>query len=57
VNWLRASGYATHDSLDLVGPHAARFLEDLFAGGMEGFREARGVPLDLVVAGVVAEKR
>jgi hypothetical protein len=57
VNWVRASGYATHDSLDLVGPHEARFLEDLFAGGLEGFREARGVPLDIVVAGVVAEKR
>jgi ubiquinone/menaquinone biosynthesis C-methylase UbiE len=57
VDWLRASGYATHDSLDHVGPQASRFLEDLFAEGMEGFREARGVPLDLVVCGVVAEKR
>jgi ubiquinone/menaquinone biosynthesis C-methylase UbiE len=57
VDWLRASGYATHDSLDHVDPHAVRFLEDLFASGMEGFREPRGVPLDLVVGGVVAEKR
>ena len=33
---------------------ALRFLESLFAAGMESFREPRGIPLDLVVAGVVA---
>jgi len=34
-----------------------RFLEDLFAAGMETYREEQGVPLDLVFGGVVAEKR
>jgi ubiquinone/menaquinone biosynthesis C-methylase UbiE len=57
VRWMHASGYVTHHSLDLVGPHAVRFIETLFADGLEEFREARGIPLDLVVAGVVAEKR
>lgn len=56
VHWMRNSGYATHHSLDLVGPQAARFLERLFAQGMEGFREERGIPLDLVIAGVIAER-
>ena len=57
VYWIRNSGYATHPALDHVGPQAVRFLEDLFAAGMETFREEKGVPLDLVIGGVVAEKR
>ena len=57
VYWIRNSGYATHPALDHVGPKAVRFLEDLFAAGMETFREEKGVPLDLVIGGVVAEKR
>ena len=57
VTWIRNSGYATHPALDHVGPKAVRFLEDLFAAGMETFREERGVPLDIVIGGVVAEKR
>jgi hypothetical protein len=57
VNWIRNSGYASHPALDHVGPRAVRFLEDLFAAGMETFREKKGVPLDLVIGGVVAEKR
>jgi ubiquinone/menaquinone biosynthesis C-methylase UbiE len=57
VYWMRNSGYATHPSLDHVGPKAVRFLEDLFAAGMETFREEKGVPLDIVIGGVVAEKR
>ena len=57
VNWIRNSGYASHPALDHVGPKAVRFLEDLFAAGMETFREEKGVPLDLVIGGVVAEKR
>jgi ubiquinone/menaquinone biosynthesis C-methylase UbiE len=57
VNWIRNSGYATHPALDHVGPQAVRFLEDLFAAGMETFREEKGVPLDIVIGGVVAEKR
>jgi ubiquinone/menaquinone biosynthesis C-methylase UbiE len=57
VFWMRNSGYATHPALDHVGPQAVRFLEHLFAAGMETFREQSGVPLDLVIGGVVAEKR
>jgi ubiquinone/menaquinone biosynthesis C-methylase UbiE len=57
VYWIRNTGYATHPALDHVGPRAVRFLEDLFAAGMETFREEKGVPLDLVIGGVVAEKR
>lgn len=57
VDWIRNSGYATHPALDHVGPKAVRFLENLFAAGMETFREQKGVPLDLVIGGVVAEKR
>lgn len=57
VGWIRSSGYATHPALDHVGPQAVRFLEGLFAAGMETFREEKGVPLDLVIGGVVAEKR
>jgi SAM-dependent methyltransferase len=57
VHWIRNTGYAAHPALDHVGPKAVRFLEDLFAAGMETFREGQGVPLDLVIGGVVAEKR
>ena len=57
VYWVRNSGYATHPALDHVGPKAVRFLEKLFAAGMETYREENGVPLDLVIGGVVAEKR
>jgi ubiquinone/menaquinone biosynthesis C-methylase UbiE len=57
VSWIRNTGYAAHPALDHVGPRAVRFLEDLFAAGMETYREEQGVPLDLVFGGVVAEKR
>lgn len=57
VYWIRNSGFATHPALDHVGPHSVRFLESLFAAGLEGFREGGGIPVDLVIAGVVAEKR
>jgi SAM-dependent methyltransferase len=56
VDWMRGSGYATHPSLDHIGADAVDFLVDLFAAGMEEFREEGGIPLDLVVAGVVAER-
>ena len=56
VAWMEDSGYVTHDSLEHVEPVAMRFLERLFAEGMESFRKPRGVPLDLVVAGVVARR-
>jgi ubiquinone/menaquinone biosynthesis C-methylase UbiE len=57
VYWIRNTGYAAHPALDAVGPSVVRFLEDLFAAGMETYCEDQGVPLDLVIAGVVAEKR
>lgn len=56
VAWARGSGYATHPSLDAMDPREIRFLEDLFAAGMERFRERSGIPLDLVIGGVVARK-
>lgn len=56
IDWAKGSGYATHPSLDHVGPHAVHFLESLFAAGLEGFREEGGIPLDLVIGGVVARK-
>ena len=56
VAWMEDSGYVTHDSLEHVEPVAMRFLERLFAEGMESFREPRGVPLDLVVGGVIARR-
>lgn len=56
VDWARGSGYATHPSLDAMSPRDVYFLESMFAEGLEGFREAGGIPLDLVVGGVVARK-
>jgi len=56
VDWARGSGYSTHPSLDAMGPRDIHFLESLFAAGLEGFREKGGIPLDLVVGGVVARK-
>lgn len=56
VAWARGSGYATHPSLDKMAPRDVHFLESLFAAGLEAFREERGIPLDLVVGGVVARK-
>jgi SAM-dependent methyltransferase len=56
VAWARGSGYATHPSLDAMSPRDVHFLEGLFAAGLEGFREDGGIPLDLVVGGVVARK-
>jgi ubiquinone/menaquinone biosynthesis C-methylase UbiE len=56
VGWMHDSGYVTHSSLQLVSPVAMRFLQSLFAAGMETFREPPGVPLDLVVGGVIARR-
>jgi ubiquinone/menaquinone biosynthesis C-methylase UbiE len=56
VDWARGTGYSTHPSLEALGSHAIDFVENLFAAGLEGFRERSGIPLDLVVAGVVARK-
>jgi ubiquinone/menaquinone biosynthesis C-methylase UbiE len=56
VDWARGTGYSTHPSFENLGPHAIEFVENLFAVGLEGFREESGVPLDLVVGGVVARK-
>lgn len=56
VEWMRASGCAAHGSLDQLEPRALDFVTALFAAGMDGFREPEGVPLDLVVGGVVARR-
>jgi ubiquinone/menaquinone biosynthesis C-methylase UbiE len=56
VAWIRDSGYATHPSLARVDREGLRFLASLFGAGMETFREPRGVPVDLVIGGVIAER-
>jgi hypothetical protein len=56
VAWMEESGYATHTKLQHVSPDTLRFLEALFAEGLEGFREPQGIPLDFVIAGVVARR-
>ena len=56
VAWMEDSGYVTHDSLEHVEPVAMRFLERLFAQGLESFREPMGIPIDLVIGGVVARR-
>jgi len=56
VEWMHASGYVTHSSLQHVGPSVLAFVGSLFAEGLETYRQRRGVPLDLVIAAVVAER-
>jgi ubiquinone/menaquinone biosynthesis C-methylase UbiE len=56
VSWMIESGCAAHGALDQLGPRAADFVISLFSAGLEGFREREGVPLDLVVGGVIAAK-
>jgi ubiquinone/menaquinone biosynthesis C-methylase UbiE len=57
IVWARDTGYLTHPSLARVDREGIRFVQALFAAGMETFREPRGIPLDLVIGGVIAEKR
>ena len=54
IAWLEDSGYATHPGLEHVPEEGLRFLKEIFAAGLEAFREERGVPLDIVISGVVA---
>ncbi len=56
VEWMHASGYVTHSSLQHVGPATLDFLGRLFGEGLESYRQRRGVPIDLIVSAVVAEK-
>jgi len=56
IAWIVDCGYVTHDSLQHVDPPTMRFLERLFAEGMESFRKPRGIPLDLAIAGVIAAR-
>jgi ubiquinone/menaquinone biosynthesis C-methylase UbiE len=56
AEWMRASGCAAHGELDALEPRTLEFLMSLFAAGMEGFRVRQGVPLDLVVGGVIATR-
>ena len=53
---MHSSAYVTNSSLQQLGPVARQFLDSLFATGLETYRQRRGVPLDIVVAGVVAER-
>jgi len=56
IAWLEASGYATHPGLEHVPEKGLRFLREVFAAGLEGFRERQGVPLDIVISGVIAAR-
>jgi ubiquinone/menaquinone biosynthesis C-methylase UbiE len=56
ITWLDESGYATHPGLrDVPGP-GIRFLMEIFAAGLDELRTERGLPLDIVISGVVAER-
>lgn len=57
VEWMRDSGYATHPELERFDPSVIDALARLFGARLEQrFREAKGVPLDFDLAGVVARK-
>ena len=56
VRWMDVSGYVTHSGMQHLGPTALEFLQSLFAEGLESFREPRGVPIDLVASGVIADR-
>ena len=56
VAWMDESGYATHPGLQHVSPDGIAFLKEAFAAGLEELREEQGVPLDIVISGVVAER-
>jgi ubiquinone/menaquinone biosynthesis C-methylase UbiE len=56
VAWLEESGYATHPGLEHVPEKGLRFLRQIFASGLEELREGQGVPLDIVVSGVIAAR-
>ena len=56
VDWMDASGYVTHSGMQHLGPTALAFVQSLFAEGLESFREPRGIPIDLVASGVIADR-
>lgn len=57
ARWMRESGYGTHAAFENIDASAMETLMQLFAAGMEQkFREEKGVPLDIVIAGVIATK-
>ena len=56
VDWMDASGYVTHSGMQHLGPTALEFVQSLFAEGLESFREPRGIPIDLVASGVIADR-
>ncbi len=58
ARWMKESGYGTHAAFENIDAAAMDTLMQLFAASMEQkFREEKGVPLDIVVAGVIATKR
>jgi ubiquinone/menaquinone biosynthesis C-methylase UbiE len=56
VQWMDVSGYVTHSGMQHLGPTALDFVRSLFAEGLESFREPRGIPIDLVASGVIADR-
>lgn len=56
VHWMDVSGYVTHSGMQHLGPTALDFVRSLFAEGLESFRETRGIPIDLVASGVIADR-
>jgi ubiquinone/menaquinone biosynthesis C-methylase UbiE len=56
AGWLQESGFVTHAVLREFAPAALEALVGLFARGIEAYREARGIPLDFELCGVVAAR-
>lgn len=57
VSWMRESGYITHPELERVDPDLVDELSWFYGERLEREHgEARGVPLDFDLAGVVAER-
>lgn len=56
TQWLRDSGYVTHPRLESIPKEILAVIVNLFSERMERFREARGIPLDFELAGVVATR-
>lgn len=54
ANWLQETGLATHPRLRALPPQVADALWQEFARRIESYREAEGIPLDLLFVGIVA---
>ncbi|MBN2191794.1 MAG: methyltransferase domain-containing protein [Polyangiaceae bacterium] len=57
TRWMRESGYVTHPQMERVPRQLLSVILDIFGRRLDKrFREARGVPLDFELAGVIAAK-